>query len=109
MLSEQVVLSKASFEKVVLLSNIALVRESFNNCELGYLVPRGTDWKVNVSRHLISMWAGLEEGIPVLNGYSGLTPYDKNTRLTSRKISKIGETYRLNKICVIDLDILAKK
>lgn len=77
-----------SFDKLAIRADVAAIAEAVDpdRCGYFYLSPRNPVDHVNWKSQLDAMWAGLEIGVPTVNGWSGYPPTQWDWRLLDNAI-----------------------
>lgn len=103
-ITEQSMIKRYSFSPAMFNEDVSFVQRSINRCKVAYVT---TDTKVfyrRINIQLVAMFAGLQSGVPVINGYSGFFPYpiiDRN--LNEPELKKILGRSTFEYLCTVNI------
>lgn len=104
---EQNKYERSNFEVNKFINNISFVKSSIDlsseKCDVAYVRTDSTDIYRRITVQLIAMFAGLQSGVPVINGYSGFFPYPLNKNFSESELKKLAGISSQTRICQMSL------
>ena len=102
--AEQSVIKRYSFNPTMFNEDVLFVQRSINTCKVAYIMTDTKDFYRKINIQLVAMFAGLQSGVPVINGYSGFFPYPLDRNLKEPELKKILGKLSFENLCIAKLN-----